>query len=74
MKAGQGIMGDVIVLAERRRMREQNRKGGPPEGPGGGVPARPATFLFDLASPLTYLAAELKCLPTIVTPGSTAFR
>jgi 2-hydroxychromene-2-carboxylate isomerase len=58
MKAGQGIMGDVIVLAERRRMREQNRNGGPPEGPGGGVPARPATFLFDLASPLTYLAAE----------------
>jgi 2-hydroxychromene-2-carboxylate isomerase len=51
-------MGDVIVLAERRRLREQNGTDGPPAGAGGGVPARSATFLFDLASPLTYLAAE----------------
>jgi 2-hydroxychromene-2-carboxylate isomerase len=51
-------MGDVIVLAEHRRRREQNGSGGPPAGAGGGLPARSATFLFDLASPLTYLAAE----------------
>src|SRR5204862_43248 len=51
-------MGDVIVLAERRRMREQNGRDGPPAGAGGGGGARSATFLFDLASPLTYLAAE----------------
>jgi len=51
-------MGDVIVLAERRRLREQNGRDGPPAGAGGGGGARSATFLFDLASPLTYLAAE----------------
>jgi 2-hydroxychromene-2-carboxylate isomerase len=51
-------MGDVIVLAEHRRRRQQNGSGGPPAGAGGGLPARSATFLFDLASPLTYLAAE----------------
>ena len=50
-------MGDVVVLAERRRLREQNTNGGPP-AEAGGAPARSATFLFDLASPLTYLAAE----------------
>src|SRR5947207_984333 len=49
-------MGDVIVLAERRRLREQNGKSGAAAGPAG--PTRSATFLFDLASPLTYLAAE----------------
>jgi 2-hydroxychromene-2-carboxylate isomerase len=58
MKAGRGFMGDVIVLAERRRLHERNGHGGPPDGPGGGVVGRTATFLFDLASPLTYLAAE----------------
>ena len=43
-------MGDLISLAERRvtRARSLSR----------GVPAAQATFYFDLASPLTYLAAE----------------
>ena len=48
-------MGDVIVLAERRRRREQQ---GETAVAGGSMPVRSATFLFDLASPLTYLAAE----------------
>jgi len=49
-------MGDVIVLAERRRLREQNGNGAAIAA----IDARPreAIFLFDLASPLTYLAAE----------------
>ncbi len=50
-------MGDVIVLAERRRLREHNGDGGAPPAAVEGH-ARTATFLFDLASPLTYLAAE----------------
>ena len=50
-------MGDVIVLAERRRMREENGNGGATAAVVDG-PAHSAIFLFDLASPLTYLAAE----------------
>src|SRR5436190_21381173 len=51
-------MGDVIVLAERRRRRERQGQTTPAAGGAGGAPPRSATFLFDLASPLTYLAAE----------------
>jgi len=51
-------MGDVIVLAERRRRRERQGQTEPAAGGAGGAPVRSATFLFDLASPLTYLAAE----------------
>jgi 2-hydroxychromene-2-carboxylate isomerase len=54
---GRGFMGDVVVLAERRRMRDENGNGGATAAVADG-PARSATFLFDLASPLTYLAAE----------------
>jgi len=50
-------MGDVVVLAERRRMRDENGSGGATAA-GVDGPARSAIFLFDLASPLTYLAAE----------------
>jgi 2-hydroxychromene-2-carboxylate isomerase len=50
-------MGDVIVLAERRRRREANGNGGVTAAAVDGRP-RSAIFLFDLASPLTYLAAE----------------
>jgi 2-hydroxychromene-2-carboxylate isomerase len=50
-------MGDVIVLAERRRRREANGNGGVTAPAVDGRP-RSAIFLFDLASPLTYLAAE----------------
>src|SRR3954452_7849695 len=51
-------MGDVIVLAERRRRRERQGQTTPAAGGAGAAPPRSATFLFDLASPLTYLAAE----------------
>jgi 2-hydroxychromene-2-carboxylate isomerase len=49
-------MGDVIALADRRRSRE--RVDGRAALADGGAQRRTATFLFDLASPLTYLAAE----------------
>lgn len=45
-------MGNVISLAERRRMRAAT-----PAGPAAPRTAR-ATFYFDLSSPFTYLAAE----------------
>src|SRR5205809_727471 len=48
-------MGDVIVLAERRRARE---RAGDPRALGADARGRAAIFFFDLASPLTYLAAE----------------
>src|SRR5438045_3453747 len=48
-------MGDVIVLAERRRAR---RRAGETRVRGADARGRPAIFFFDLASPLTYLAAE----------------
>src|SRR5947209_3752852 len=54
---GRGPMGDVVVLAEHRREREERttpRLG----GDRGAAPGRAAIFAFDLASPLTYLAAE----------------
>jgi len=48
-------MGDVIVLAERRRARG---RAGETRVRGADARGRPAIFFFDLASPLTYLAAE----------------
>jgi len=50
-------MGDVVVLAERRRERRERTRA-TLVGDRGMAAPRVATFLFDLASPLTYLAAE----------------
>jgi 2-hydroxychromene-2-carboxylate isomerase len=59
-------MGDVIVLADRRRSRA--RVDGRGVLADGRAEPRVATFLFDLASPLTYLAAE-RVEPLLGTVG-----